>query len=268
MKEEEAPKPDPTGEPVASARRELGSFDDETGRATPARALPGQTVVCAIESFQVDPDPDQDPRPVPGAIPRQPLPALPAVHTAPLPLPALLSASDVTVPPAPAAVPVTARPSRRRPGPWAIALTIAVAAGVTLATSRLVDRARSAVDSEDVTAAGATTVPPPRESPPPARPIAPSIEQIPPRPAPPPLALVPQVRPHYLVQGVIAPDTLNVRQQPDPHSGAVVQIPADGRGIVATGKRRQIGASAWWEVSYRGHHGWVNGRFLTPEAPP
>jgi hypothetical protein len=269
MNPEEPRDPAPTGEPGGSPRRQpsaaslpapvtlggpplvvVGHFDCNTGQVTPARPRAGQTVVCAIESLQVDPDPD--PEPELGAVPMQHLPVQPAtLHLPPL---------SETIPPAPAAA-MPRRPLPRRRRLRSIVLTVPVAAGLTLVTGRLVDRARSAPD-EPAGHETVSAVVQPAFAPPPPRPAAPSIEQV---DAPAPVLLPRDDAPRYLVRGVVAPDTLNVRARPDPHSAAVTRIPADARGIVATGKRRQIGASAWWEVAYDGHRGWVNGRFLSPD---
>jgi uncharacterized protein YgiM (DUF1202 family) len=71
----------------------------------------------------------------------------------------------------------------------------------------------------------------------------------------------------YMVQGVVAPDTLNVRREPDPRSGVVGKIPAGARGVIVTARRRQVGSSVWWNVAYQGRRGWANSRFLVPEGP-
>jgi hypothetical protein len=255
----------------------VGHFDHHTGQSTPARPRAGQTVVCAIESLQVDPDPDPD---EPGAIPQMPLPTspLPSTQMLPVPAPPVPPSPEESAPPAP--ITVSSHRRRPRPGLRSIALTIPVAAGLTLLAGRLVDRARSAAERDDRTATAAALVRQPVQ-PPPRRPaIAPSIEPMvalpraaaaPQRPAPPPRRPPPaaarEEQARYTVHGVVAPDTLNVRARPDPHSAALVQIPADAPGIVASGKRRPVGASTWWEVSYRGHRGWVNGRFLAPQDP-
>jgi uncharacterized protein YgiM (DUF1202 family) len=73
-------------------------------------------------------------------------------------------------------------------------------------------------------------------------------------------------QPRYRIKGVVAPDTLNIRGKPDPRSRVVAQVPANGRGITVTGQRRQIGPSLWWEVEHHGQRGWVNSRYLAPQA--
>jgi hypothetical protein len=192
-------------------------------------------------------------------------------RTTTLPIPAVaLPRGEGTIPPAPPAA--TMPVPRQRPGRRAlrsIAFTVPIAAGLALLAGRLIERARSAADEPglDHGPAAIAARPAPESPPAIARSSAPSIEPVisPPAQLPSGLPPPPEVQPHYVVRGVIAPDTLNVRQQPDPRSAAVVRIPADARGIVASGKRRQIGASAWWEVTYRGRRGWVNGRFLAAE---
>jgi uncharacterized membrane protein len=69
----------------------------------------------------------------------------------------------------------------------------------------------------------------------------------------------------YMVQGVEGSDTLNIRARADSRSPLIGKIPPDGRGVRATGRRKQSGPSQWWEVSYGPHTGWVNARFLAPD---
>jgi uncharacterized membrane protein len=94
---------------------------------------------------------------------------------------------------------------------------------------------------------------------PPAMP-APSPASPPARPAP--------AAERFMVQGVDNGDTLNIRARPDSRSTLVGTIPPDAHGVRATGRRQQIGPSQWWEVSYEGHRGWVNARFLVPDPAP
>jgi hypothetical protein len=105
------------------------------------------------------------------------------------------------------------------------------------------------------------------ETPPPA--VLAAIAPAPPPPAPesaPDQAPAPGP-PGFRVQGVVAPDVLNLRRRPGPHSTVVLAIPDDGTRIIPTGPRRQIGRALWWEVEYQGRRGWVNARFLAPDPP-
>jgi uncharacterized protein YgiM (DUF1202 family) len=70
----------------------------------------------------------------------------------------------------------------------------------------------------------------------------------------------------YVIRGVVAPDTLNVREEPSLDSAVVATIPANAGGVVAIGPRRRVGVSVWWEVTYAGQRGWVNSRFLALEG--
>jgi hypothetical protein len=94
---------------------------------------------------------------------------------------------------------------------------------------------------------------------------------VPVRPALPPPAIEPdpvraeRPRPLYLVQGVVAPDVLNLHGRPGPRGVMVARIPAVARGLRATGRRHQLGRSSWWQVEYLGRQGWVNARFLAPQ---
>lgn len=65
------------------------------------------------------------------------------------------------------------------------------------------------------------------------------------------------------VAGVAPNDVLNVREYPSPGARIVGIIPPDGRGLVPNGER--IGN--WIFVSHRRVEGWVDRRYVAPEAP-
>lgn len=73
----------------------------------------------------------------------------------------------------------------------------------------------------------------------------------------------------FKVIGVRGGDTLNIRERvddPNRISGTPIRgrIPAGANGVAGTGATMQVGSSRWYEVSYGGTRGWVNGRFLVP----
>jgi hypothetical protein len=86
-------------------------------------------------------------------------------------------------------------------------------------------------------------------------------------PSPPPPTPTPPkaTGPRFVVHGVAAPDVLNMRAGPSSKDAVVGTIPPDASGVIAVGRRRQMGPSVWREVSYGGVHGWVNARFLVEE---
>ena len=73
-------------------------------------------------------------------------------------------------------------------------------------------------------------------------------------------------RTQFRVIGVDPSDVLNLRAGPTTENPVVRTIPPDAQGLVATGRRREIGRSVWREIQYGGHTGWVNERFLAQEV--
>ena len=71
---------------------------------------------------------------------------------------------------------------------------------------------------------------------------------------------------HYVVQGVEASDTLNVRVAPDPESEVLGQLMPNTTGVADLGKQQKVGPSIWRKVRCGALIGWVNGRFLGPDA--
>jgi uncharacterized membrane protein len=66
----------------------------------------------------------------------------------------------------------------------------------------------------------------------------------------------------FSVTGVRAPDTLNLRQSPDPGSEIVARIPPDAAGLIGTGGVQKVGKTVWREIVYGKQRGWANERFL------
>ncbi len=85
---------------------------------------------------------------------------------------------------------------------------------------------------------------------------------------------------HWQVTGVEEEDVLNVREEPDPHSKKVGEIPPDGTCIKNLGcvggltfeefttlsdeekKKIERERPRWCKVEYQGTVGWVAGRYL------
>lgn len=59
---------------------------------------------------------------------------------------------------------------------------------------------------------------------------------------------------------------LNLRANPGTTSSIVAKIPADGRGIVATGEERTVGNATWAKVYWTDKGGWVNKAYLKLSA--
>ncbi len=86
---------------------------------------------------------------------------------------------------------------------------------------------------------------------------------------------------HWRVTGVGQDDVLNIREEPDPHSRKVGEIPPDGTCIVNLGcvggltleefttlsdeekKKIEHERPRWCKVEYEKTVGWVAGRYLT-----
>lgn len=66
----------------------------------------------------------------------------------------------------------------------------------------------------------------------------------------------------YDVTHVNADDTLNLRAGAGVQHPVLAQIPANGKGVVATGEHQTIGESVWSRVVWAGVDGWVNRRYL------
>lgn len=67
----------------------------------------------------------------------------------------------------------------------------------------------------------------------------------------------------YAVTGVRAGDVLSVRKWPGVQSKIIAQIPPEGTGIQATGKKVKKGRSIWAQVKWKTQTGWVNTRYIT-----
>lgn len=66
----------------------------------------------------------------------------------------------------------------------------------------------------------------------------------------------------YDVVNVSANDMLNLRQGAGVSSSVLAQIPANGKGVVATGEQKTVGGSVWSRVVWAGVDGWVNRRYI------
>jgi hypothetical protein len=117
--------------------------------------------------------------------------------------------------------------------------------------------------------------PPPVRPPPPTRVVLPPPPLPPPTPDPPPdpqpagedLAQCgrgPGER--FVVQGVDASDTLNVRTRPDSRADVIGQLPSDATGILGMEEEQQVGSSVWRKIKCRNLVGWVNARFLVRQT--
>jgi hypothetical protein len=85
----------------------------------------------------------------------------------------------------------------------------------------------------------------------------------------------------WAVTGVRADDVLHLRDVPSADSKSLAQIPPNARGLKHLGCRRnqppmdlwarmseaqrREALTLWCRVEYRGHEGWVAGRFLKPD---
>lgn len=70
----------------------------------------------------------------------------------------------------------------------------------------------------------------------------------------------------FAVRGVPADDVLNIRDRPDGKQ-ILGHVPPDGRGIVAIGPRtKATGGGTWVKIRFGDVSGWVNTRFLGPDA--
>jgi hypothetical protein len=70
----------------------------------------------------------------------------------------------------------------------------------------------------------------------------------------------------FVVQGVDAADTLNMRNDPDPRAEVVGQLPPDATGVLAMGEEQRVGSAVWRKVKCHKVVGWVNARFLFPQG--
>lgn len=66
----------------------------------------------------------------------------------------------------------------------------------------------------------------------------------------------------YKIVGVVAGDTLNLRQQPGVNSKVLYKLPANASSISMTGRTMQVGKTRWAEIKYQGKVGWVNQRYV------
>lgn len=72
----------------------------------------------------------------------------------------------------------------------------------------------------------------------------------------------------FRVDGVGAGDILNMRRGPDAASALVGAIPPGVTHVEGLGSPSTVGPSTWQRVRYAGAVGWVNARFLKPDASP
>ena len=70
----------------------------------------------------------------------------------------------------------------------------------------------------------------------------------------------------YNVHKVAANDSLNLRALPGVEGKVLATIPYNSKGVVSTGRSRQLGRSVWLEVHWAGKLGWVNKYYLKPEV--
>ncbi|MGI9385532.1 MAG: caspase family protein [Methyloligellaceae bacterium] len=75
-----------------------------------------------------------------------------------------------------------------------------------------------------------------------------------------------RVRGRFRVINVALGDVLNMRAGASTTHPIVSRIPPQARGITALGAKAQVGRSIWWQIDYGGAVGWVNSRFLAPDA--
>ena len=111
--------------------------------------------------------------------------------------------------------------------------------------------------------------PPP---PPPARVVLPPPPLPPPDPPPDPQPAGEDLHQcgrgpgeRFVVQGVDAADSLNVRTSPDARAEVLGQLPPDATGVLGMEAEQQVGSSVWRKVKCRNLVGWVNARFLAPQ---
>lgn len=77
-----------------------------------------------------------------------------------------------------------------------------------------------------------------------------------------PAAVKPSVM--YRVRGVESWDVLYIRSGPDPKSGKVGSIPANGMNIEFLNETRRYGRNTWFKIRYESTVGWVNSYYLRP----
>lgn len=86
------------------------------------------------------------------------------------------------------------------------------------------------------------------------------------------------------VTGVAANDVLNMHSESGVHSPVIARVPHDARGLrnlgcsgvpsfeqwqkMSEAQRAQSAHARWCKVEYKGHTGWVAGRFLAEGEPP
>ncbi len=68
------------------------------------------------------------------------------------------------------------------------------------------------------------------------------------------------------VVGVAFDDVLNVRTLPDATSDPIASLAPMATDLVHTGRKRDVGASIWWEIQLPEGVGWANAKFLAPMA--
>jgi hypothetical protein len=101
-------------------------------------------------------------------------------------------------------------------------------------------------------------LPPPPPPPPPPEPTPPADED--------PTSCGRGPGERFAVQGVDAADFLNVRSQADPRATVLGQLPPDASGIIDMGEEQRVGSATWRKVRCQKLIGWVNTRFIVPQA--
>jgi hypothetical protein len=69
-----------------------------------------------------------------------------------------------------------------------------------------------------------------------------------------------------VVHGVDPTDKLNVRVAPDPESEVLGELLPNTTGVADLGRKQKVGPSTWRKVRCGALIGWVNDRFLAPDA--
>ena len=67
---------------------------------------------------------------------------------------------------------------------------------------------------------------------------------------------------YFMVSGVAADDTLNLRSGPDPRSEKVGQVPFDGRCVYYFEDSARYKDALWHRIQYREYEGWANSKYL------
>lgn len=74
----------------------------------------------------------------------------------------------------------------------------------------------------------------------------------------------PEPEQRHVVTNVASGDVLNIRTQPDAAADILTTLPADAKGIIVAGTRRESGGQIWWQVVTPQGTGWANASYLAP----